>query len=159
MQKKISCWITWLDKNAIKIELILLSAAIVFGFLGQVLAIKFKDNELISKFYDWLSNHNLKDLLDLLDGLAVIVGGISYFIEDWAKKDQENKVYLFLIVGALFLAHIFQWLGLQYFSLVISLFNVLLILIPLECFIYMNATSSQKRAVRIEEKRCERCLK
>ena len=64
------------------------------------------------------------------------------------NEDTENKVFILLVVLSIIIARLLQVIDLQYLSLTITCANVIIISIPLLCFIYRNIVDSHRRDLR-----------
>lgn len=142
-----------LDNHCILISRIIFVSAILIGGIFQFVAFKLPENSVVVAIEKWLQSHSLENLLKLFDGFALVVGGISFFIEEWAADDDEHKTYLFSIVLSLAVAHVFDWIGWHFVVLIVSFSNILLLLIPYSIFIFKSTMGSTKRAERLEKKK------
>lgn len=137
-----------MEKHLIIIELVLFLFAIVLGILAHLFHDSIVNVSLLNKLLEWTEGSNLDDLLDIVDRYALIVGGISFFVEEWTNEDTENKVFLLLMVLSLMVARFLQIINLQYISLTITCINVFVVSIPFLCFIYKNIINSHRRDLR-----------
>lgn len=140
--------VSTLEKHLIKIELICFFVAIVLGVLAHIFDDKLADCELLKKVLELNNGKTFDDLLDAVDRYALIVGGVSFFVEDWTNEDTENKVFIFLVVFSIVIARLLQVIDLRYLSLTITCANVIIISIPLLCFIYRSIVDSHRRDLR-----------
>ena len=146
--KLFKAFVDFVEKHLIKIELICFFSAIVIGIFTQIFDDKLANCEFLKKVLELNEGEKFNDLLDAVDRYALIVGGISFFVEDWINEDTENKVFILLIVISIIVARLFQIIDLQYLSLIITCVNVIIISIPLLCFIYRNIVDSHRRDLR-----------
>lgn len=153
MEEKASTFFNALDDHCILISRIAFISALIFGFILQGIACNNPESTTVVAIETWLKTHNLENLLELFDGFAIVVGGISFFIEEWAEDDGEHKTFLFRIVISLAIAHVFEWIGWYFCVLAVSFSNILLILIPFSIFVFNSTINSTKRAERLEEKK------
>lgn len=137
-----------MEKHLIKIEMACFFIAIIAGVLCHIFNAKLVNYEFIKSLLNWVKDGKLDDLLDTIDRYALIVGGFSFFVEEWTEEDTENKVFLLYAVFSLLIARFLLIFNLQYLSLSLTCINAVIVSIPLLCFIYRNIVNSHRRDLR-----------
>ncbi len=149
--------VDFLKRNILKIEMICLILSISTSLVLQVFVDKcdltqYITWEWIFKLYRWILNLNVTALLEEVDKIAIIIGGLSFITEKWEEKDTENTVSMLVIIFSLVLAKVFNIMHLNIMSFIILCTNALLILIPIVCIVYDCLKNSHNRNIKRNKK-------
>ena len=139
-------------------EMAIFLVCIVFGIIAQIKA-QNNDNWLVRLLEVVFSEFDVKKHLSTIDGYAFVVGGFSYLFDDWKGKDTIYKVYLFIVVISLLLAHCLQWLGYQFVCFYLSIANIILVLIPTLYFIFINIHNSKQLKKNIAQQKVRKAMR
>lgn len=136
-----------LEKYALILELIIIFVTIILAILLQILINKYDlsqylKSEFLLTFYQEIVCGKSLDYMKIVDGFAVAVGGISFFVQKWVDKDTQNIVYAMLLILLLFVSHILKLIGLDVSSFVITVASIILIIIPFIAIIYDSFVNS-----------------
>lgn len=138
---KLSPFFDYINRNLIKIELIIFTIFILSSILLQYFVDTYDlskciTNSFIVDFYKYVVIDNTNNYIKIVDGFAVVVGGISFFIKKWVDKDTQNIVYILLLVLFLLVSHILKLIGFHITSFFIATAAMLIVAIPFLNIVY-----------------------
>lgn len=145
--------VKFVERNLLTIELIFLLIAIIISSFIQVIAYFYNLSaaigiDWITNTYSWIISKKSGELLTVIDGFALIVGGLSFFLEKWIDNDTENIVYILVVVVSLVAAHVCKLLEWNLISVSITFSVGLLMLIPFSFLIFYSLRKSERRNKR-----------
>ncbi len=140
----------FIEKKSLRIGWITLLCTLVISIILQIIVAKndltkYVQNELIIGFYSWMIDLKTDQLLSVINGFALIVGGLSFFLKTWIDYDKENIVFMLLIVVAIAISYICRIYSFQIISFMITLNVGVLMLIPFSYLIYHSLRDSKRR--------------
>lgn len=141
---------TFIEKYSLRIEWISLLSTLVISTGLQIIVAnndmtKCVQNESLIGFYSWIIDFKTDQVLTVINGFALAVGGLSFFLKTWIEYDKENTVFLLLIVVAIAISHICKIYEYHIVSFMITLNVGVLMLIPFSYLIYYSLKNSRRR--------------
>lgn len=143
----------FINKNLITIELVVIVITIALSTVLQYFVYSYDltkclNNDFILDFYKTVVCSQSSDFIKIVDGFALIVGGVSFFVKKWAEKDSQNIVYILILVFSLVISHILKLINIHVVSFFIAVAVVLLIFIPFIEIIYDCIVNSKQFNLR-----------
>lgn len=152
IKKSVGTFIDKIELRLLPIEIISLLITVVFFGTIQAIVIytDFFSNfpEFLHNFYHYILETDILKLLQIIDGFAVIVDAIAFFLNNWAEKDTENIIFLFVIIGAVVSSCVCKMCDLPIISFALVIFSALFILVSFVFLIRDNLKSSERRTRR-----------
>ncbi len=141
--------LNFINKYLITIELVIIVGVIVLSVVLQFFVhsydlSKCTSNDFIIDFYKNVVCSQSSDFIKIVDGFALIVGGVSFFVKKWAEKDSQNIVYILILVFSLVISHILKLINIHIVSFFIAVAVTLLIFIPFIEIIYDCIVNSKQ---------------
>lgn len=138
---------------ALRIEWIVLLSIIFLSAFVQICIYYFDlsaffNCDQMNKIYLWIISAKAESLLTVVNGFALIIGGLSFFLKIWTEKDDENIVFILLIVVAVAISYFFKILGWHVMSVAVSLATGILILIPFSLLVFYCLRDSKRRTLK-----------
>lgn len=138
-----------IKENLFCFEIIIIFICFLLSAISQIFvyttdATQYIKSGVLIKFYQWILTENSLTVLKSIDGLAAVVGGISFFVKKWADEDTENIAVILILVVALVSAHIFSAIKMHLisFSLTIGVLGLLVLMLIL---IFNDSLKKSKR--------------